>query len=132
MFVVCLFYLLSARNENYVCFSFYGWRFYMKKEYNHHVDRVARKLAEQISADGFPDDLLTTPRCADALGTCAGWLQIGRMRSRPYGPPWSKLGCHVVYKRADLVAWLRERAELWNARQEGKPTAPRDSVRVLV
>jgi hypothetical protein len=45
---------------------------------------------------------------ADYLGVSRGWL--AKLRKAGYGgPAWHKLGRRVVYRRADLDAWLADR-----------------------
>ncbi|HUS96768.1 MAG TPA: hypothetical protein VMX97_08530 [Hyphomicrobiaceae bacterium] len=76
----------------------------------HHLDRRAARLMED-TAEGHPDDLLTTAELAEWLGTSRQWLEIGRCKSGNYGPPFIRLGPKQIrYRRCDVVRWLEERA----------------------
>ena len=48
-------------------------------------------------------EYLTTMEAAEALKMSASTLS--KMRSRQEGPPYSKLGATVRYRREDLDAW---------------------------
>ena len=71
-------------------------------------------LAPIVEAGGDPDDMLSTPETAAATGNSEQFYEIGRISG--YGPPCIHVAPRVVrYKRADLVAWLKQRHELYAA-----------------
>jgi predicted DNA-binding transcriptional regulator AlpA len=72
----------------------------------HHIDRRAPAII--ATNVGAADELLTTHAVSDWIGTSTQWLEIGR--SRGYGPPFVRIGPRQIrYRRADVLAWLRER-----------------------
>ena len=93
------------------------------------IDRRARALLAAIEAGGEPDDIFLTQPLADALGVSTQFLEIGRMASSPYGPPAIKIGACAGYRRADVCAWLRERAEFFESTHAPQVTRP--SVRII-
>ncbi|HEX4113634.1 MAG TPA: hypothetical protein VH020_13965 [Stellaceae bacterium] len=81
---------------------------------NHHLDSRAAELA----AAGLVGvaDMLSTAALAAWLDVSTQFLEIGR--SRGYGPLFIKLSPRCVrYRRADVIAWLRDRS-----RAAGKPS----------
>jgi hypothetical protein len=77
------------------------------RERGHHLDRRADQLAEQY-ANSNADELLTTAAIADWLRVSRQFLEIGRVQR--YGPPFIRVGPRVIlYRRGDVIAWLRER-----------------------
>jgi len=80
----------------------------------HHLDWRAGGLAESAKGNA-DDDLLTTRQIAEWLGVSTQWCDIGRSKTKTggYGPPSIKLSPRCVrYRRGDVVAWLKERAEV--------------------
>ena len=76
------------------------------------IDRRAAVLATRIAAAGKKTDQLSTREVAQLFGYSTIWFDIGRMSANRYGPPFSKdNNDRVFYRRGDLVAWLRSRAE---------------------
>jgi hypothetical protein len=74
----------------------------------HNLDRRAASLITYGAAAGAPDDLLTTERVAEWLGTSAQFLEIGRHRG--YGPIYVVLSDRIIrYLRRDVIAWLEQR-----------------------
>jgi hypothetical protein len=75
-------------------------------EKSHHLDKRAERL---IAAEpGSDDELLTTIKVADWLGTSCQWLELGR--SVNYGPPFVHVSERVIrYRRGDVKDWLRSR-----------------------
>lgn len=72
----------------------------------HHLDRRAEPLIAHGAGDA--DDLLSTNAVAAWLGVSTQWLEIGRHRG--YGPNFCRIGPRRIrYRRADVVAFLRER-----------------------
>ena len=73
----------------------------------HNLDvRADRIAAEQAGRPA--DDLMTTGALAAWLGVSHQFLHLGRVRG--YGPPFVRIGPKVVmYRRADVLAWLAER-----------------------
>jgi predicted DNA-binding transcriptional regulator AlpA len=70
-----------------------------------HLDKRAAAVA---AAPGDDDELLTTVQCANWFGVSVQWLDIGR--SEGYGPPFQKLGPHMVrYHRGTVREWLLAR-----------------------
>ena len=49
-------------------------------------------------------EYLTLPEASDLIRTPIGTLY--QWRTKKIGPPSMKVGRRVLYKRADLVAWL--------------------------
>jgi len=64
-----------------------------------------------------PDDLLTTAEVAHIMrapvSTLRYWRHLGT------GPHSFRLGRRVVYRRADVSAWLLERSEAGRAERAG-------------
>jgi hypothetical protein len=70
-----------------------------------HLDKRAAAIAAEPGDD---DKLLTTVQCANWLSVSVQWLDIGR--SEGYGPPFQKLGPHMVrYHRGAVREWLLAR-----------------------
>jgi hypothetical protein len=70
-----------------------------------HLDKRADAIA---AAPGDDDEIMTTPETAAWLGVSVEWLNIGRSES--YGPPFQKLGPHMVrYHRGRVRKWLLAR-----------------------
>ena len=68
------------------------------------------------SVTNDPEQMLTTVETAKLLGCSVSFLEIGRIRG--YGPPAQKITPRMVrYRRGDVLAWVRERAEA-NARDQ--------------
>ncbi len=81
---------------------------------SHHIDRRAAAIVDLLTARD-PDQMLTTVETAELLGCSVSILEIGRIRG--YGPPSQKITPRMVrYRRRDVLAWVRERAEA-NARE---------------
>ncbi len=81
---------------------------------SHHLDRRAAAIVDLLTARD-PDQMLTTVETAELLGCSVSFLEIGRIRG--YGPPSQKITPRMVrYRRGDVLAWVRERAEA-NARE---------------
>jgi predicted DNA-binding transcriptional regulator AlpA len=76
----------------------------------HNLDRRALALIDQANA-GTDDQLMTTPEVAVWLGVTDAWLEIGRSKSKGYGPPYIRLSPRRVrYHRGTVKKWLAERA----------------------
>jgi predicted DNA-binding transcriptional regulator AlpA len=72
-----------------------------------HLDKRAEQILDADSG-GDDDELLSTREVATWLGVSRTWLEIGR--SEGYGPRFTRLAPRIIgYRRADVVAWLRER-----------------------
>jgi hypothetical protein len=81
----------------------------------HLLDRRADQIAEFGIGDA--DDLLSTIDVARWLGVSHQWLEIGR--SSGYGPPYIRVAARRVrYRRADVLAWLKERTHCSTAEYE--------------
>lgn len=79
----------------------------MTAQPRHHLDKRAEQIAAE-QADRPPDDLMTTGAVADWLHVSVQFLALGR--NQGYGPPFVRIGPKVVmYRRADVLAWLKER-----------------------
>ena len=84
----------------------------------HHLDRRADALAE-CGATGPVDDLLSTTEVAVWLGISPQFLEIGRHRG--YGPRYVRLSPRRVrYRRADVLAWLRQRTHAATREYSGR------------
>jgi predicted DNA-binding transcriptional regulator AlpA len=67
-----------------------------------------KRIDSIVDAPGSDDDLLSTAQVAAWLGVSVQWVDIGR--SEGYGPPFQKLGPHIVrYHRGAVRAWLLAR-----------------------
>ena len=53
------------------------------------------------------DELLPVGPAAKLLNVSTKWLE--RHRIEGDGPPYVKIGRRVVYRRADIMAWLEQR-----------------------
>jgi len=62
-----------------------------------------------------PEDLLTTTELAEITRTPASTLRYWRHIGT--GPHSFRLGRRVVYRRADVTAWLDEQSEAARARR---------------
>lgn len=62
-----------------------------------------------------PEDLLTTTEIAEITRTPASTLRYWRHIGT--GPHSFRLGRRVVYRRADVTAWLDEQSEVARARR---------------
>jgi predicted DNA-binding transcriptional regulator AlpA len=75
---------------------------------SHHIDKRAPVILAASTADS-DDELLTSRQLAQWLGVSQTWVEIGRVRG--YGPPFERLGPHLIrYRRAKVKAWLDERS----------------------
>lgn len=76
-----------------------------------HLDRRADELAAAAVVAGYPDDmLLTTGELARWLGVSE--ISVKRWCSAGCGPKVTQAGLRAVrFKKADVKAWLEERAE---------------------
>jgi hypothetical protein len=61
------------------------------------------------------EEMLTTAQAAALVNLKPNTLEVWRCRPdrRPRGgaPPWTRAGRRVLYKRADLLAWLAARRD---------------------
>jgi predicted DNA-binding transcriptional regulator AlpA len=81
------------------------------------MDTTTKLLADfrtpdEAGADTVLADFLTQDEAAAALKICERTLD--RWRRLGEGPPITKLGRRVLYRRSSLQAWLRTR-EQWDA-----------------
>lgn len=77
----------------------------------YHLDKRAALLLT-IAEGSDPDQMLTTPEAAAFLGCSVQFLEIGRISG--YGPPCTHVAPRMVrYKRRSLLAWLRQRRDLY-------------------
>ena len=75
---------------------------------NLQVDRHATMLAKEGA--GNDDDLITSKELARWLRVSISWVEQSRKYS--YGPPVIYISKNAIrYKRADVLAWLAERAK---------------------
>ena len=73
------------------------------------LDRFAPKIAQDITAAGTPDQLLSDKEVASELRVSAQTMQLWRAKGS--GPRFHKLSPKCVrYLRSDVVAWLEQRA----------------------
>jgi hypothetical protein len=81
----------------------------------HTIDRRAGRLADEIEANGQPDDVFITTTLARLLDVSPEFLEVGRTTgpSGGYGPKFLKIGSSVGYERRAVVRWLRERARIF-------------------
>jgi predicted DNA-binding transcriptional regulator AlpA len=79
--------------------------------------QTARVTNKEECAMDSPDDLLTTAEVAlimrSPVSTLRYWRHLGT------GPHSFRLGRRVVYRRADVTAWLHEQAEAGRAERVG-------------
>ncbi len=70
-------------------------------------EEVQRVLAELLPNQG--SDFLTTKQVAELTGMSVSYFEIGRSMSSPDQPPFHRVGRRVLYRRADVDAWLLAR-----------------------
>ena len=70
-------------------------------------EEVHRVLAELLPEQG--NDYLTTKQVADMAGLSTSFFEVGRSMSSPNQPPHRRVGRRILYRRADVEAWLAER-----------------------
>jgi hypothetical protein len=92
-----------------------------------HLDRRAHLLIASFE-NGAADDCFTNPALAELTGYSEQFFEIGRCRG--YGPKFARIGGKVYYRRGDIIAWLQERAKLYECRQAKKPKRTIEAVRV--
>jgi len=79
----------------------------------YHLDRRAEQIAAQPA-----DENMRAPELARYLGVSKAFLDVARIRGG--GPPFVRLGRRcVIYRKADVVRWLEERAAA--SRKKAKP-----------
>jgi hypothetical protein len=78
-----------------------------------HVEDVASGKALQNVTDTLLADFLTQDEAAAELTVCERTLD--RRRRLGEGPPITKLGRRVLYRRSSLHAWLRSHGQRGNA-----------------
>jgi hypothetical protein len=80
---------------------------------SYHIDRRARRILRDAGAheddpDPSDDDLLNTRELALWLEVSTQWLEIKRCEGD--GPKFIRIAPRkIMYRRGDVVAWLRER-----------------------
>jgi hypothetical protein len=72
---------------------------------SHHIDRRADLI---VATPGDDDDALLTDH------DLVAWLRMSRQwfqkaRHHGFGPPFTRLGARVYYRRGDVKAWLKAR-----------------------
>lgn len=74
------------------------------------------------AAPGKPDEYLSTAALATVRPFSVSWLTKQRVHGSD-GPPFVSIGRRVVYRLADVDAWLTERTRTSNLphRTEGAP-----------
>jgi Helix-turn-helix domain len=72
-----------------------------------HVEEAASGEALQNVSDTILADFLTQEKAAAELKICERTLD--RWRQLGEGPPITKLGRRILYRRSSLQAWLRTR-----------------------
>lgn len=70
-------------------------------------EEVKRVLAELLPTTG--SDFLTTKQVAEMTGLSVSYFEVGRSMSSPDQPPHHRVGRRILYRRADVEAWLAER-----------------------
>lgn len=71
------------------------------------ADAVADRVMERIGGGGDErPECMSTRELAAMIGL--GEITLQQMRHRGEGPPFVKLGRRVIYRRADVDAWLAE------------------------
>jgi predicted DNA-binding transcriptional regulator AlpA len=85
------------------------------------IDRRAAELVDKLKSSGRPDDILTTPALAELTAMSAQFYELGRMKSRAYGPAYCKIGNMIGYRRDEVIKWLEERAALYAERRPARP-----------
>ena len=102
-----------------------------------YLDKHApRLITEGNSAGKEPDDLLTTKQVAAWLQVSTEWLEIRRSQGNQSteGPPYLRLSGgpigrgRVVYRRADVLAWLETRRHRSTVEYRQQPVAQRQPV----
>jgi len=93
------------------------------------LDCRARQISEHLLSSGHADDAFDTRALAAELGVSPQFLEAGRMPSRPLGLPFIRIGGLVIYRRSDVIKWLRERAELYEAAHA--PSTSRETLHII-
>ena len=70
-------------------------------------EEVQRILAELLPSNG--SEFLTTKQVAEMTGLSVAFFEVGRSTSSPDQPPFHRVGRRVLYRRADVDAWLLAR-----------------------
>ncbi len=76
------------------------------------VKQTVREEVKRLLAELLPkqdSEYLTTHQVAEMTGLSVSFFEVGRSMSTPNQPPHHKIGRRVLYKRADVEAWLEER-----------------------
>ncbi|MCA8903737.1 MAG: helix-turn-helix domain-containing protein [Hyphomonas sp.] len=76
------------------------------------VRQTVREEVQRILAELLPkqdNEYLTTQQVAELTGLSVSFFEVGRSMSAPNQPPHMKVGRRVLYKRADVEAWLEDR-----------------------
>lgn len=77
----------------------------------YHLDKRAALLLT-LAEGSEPDQMLTTLEAAAFLGCSVQFLEIGRVSG--YGPPCTRITPRMVrYQRRSLLAWLKQRRDLY-------------------
>ena len=58
-----------------------------------------------------PQEFVDTAKAAEMTGLSRQFFECGRSNKNPNQPPHYKIGRRVLYRRSELVAWMRHRAE---------------------
>jgi hypothetical protein len=99
---------------------------------NHTIDRRAGKLAVMLENGGAPDEVFSTGALAETIDVSPQWLEIGRLASYDYGPPFVRYSpTNVGYRRRDVVKWLRERAAVYAAKHPAPQVEPQKMITVI-
>lgn len=71
-------------------------------------DEVQHALAQLLPTQEG-GDYITTRQVAELTGMSVSYFEVGRHMSSPGLPPYHKVGRRVLYRRADVEAWLADR-----------------------
>ncbi len=88
------------------------------------IDAHARRLIDNLNR-GRDDDCFDRPALACELGVSTSWLESPAILCPDGGIKFFKTGGLAVYRRGDVIAWLRRRAEIFeeNHRSAGRREA---------
>jgi hypothetical protein len=92
-----------------------------------HLDRRAEALVV-TAPEAANDDLLTTQQVASWFGVTAQWVELARAEG--YGPPFTRIAPQAIrYKRATVIAWLKEREHKRTSDYAADTARPRKSAK---
>jgi excisionase family DNA binding protein len=74
-----------------------------------HIRAIVQEEFARLVTKKEPDEYLSTKEVAELTGLSVSFFEVGRSMSSPGQPPYHKIGRRVLYRRADVLAWLENR-----------------------